>query len=163
MENIRCCIINEIEAYRGIDREVDMHMFNGEKNCIAYDDALNQYLLYLSIEEQYTPKNAEIILSLSDLINSNYGKSEIVLYDIHPIESIKSLCFLGIDIIDSHLKSIIKKGINKKICDCATNQCNLYKNQDDAQKVIQIMKEKNHKYDDLYCVYVYKLIIPDFD
>ena len=155
MENIRCCVLDKKSVYRGIDREVDMRMFNTEKNVIAYEYAFDQYLRYLYTEGKYTPENLNIIFSFSDLINQYYGNSEIILYATHPIANETLWSFLGIDIIDTHLESVIKKGKTVKDKFCTTNQYGLYCSHTDANVVIQRMQEKNAKYSDLYCVYVY--------
>lgn len=156
MKNIRCCILDQKSAYRGIDREVNMRMFNDEKNCTAYENALNQYFRYLSTEEEYTSENLNIISSFADLINQYYGNSEVILYTTDPLENKDSCYFLGIDIIDTHLESVVKKGITVKYKPCTTNQYNLYSNQIDASEVIRHLQGKNTKYSDLYYVYVYQ-------
>ena len=155
MENIRCCMINKKSAYRGIDREVDMRVFSTEKNSATYENMFNQYLRYLSTEEKYTSENLAIISSFSDLINQHYGNSEIILYATDPIENKTLWCFLGIDIIDTHLESVIKKGKIVKNKLGITNKYDLYCNHTDAGVVIQHMQQKNPKYSDLYYVYVY--------
>ena len=148
-------MLDKKSAYRGIDREVDMRIFNTEKNVIAYEYVFEQYLRYLYTEGKYTPENLNIIFSFSDLINQYYGNSEIILYTTHPIENEKLWSFLGIDIIDTHLESVIKKGKTVKNKLCTTNQYDLYCSNIDANVVIQRMQEKNAKYSDLYYVYVY--------
>ena len=155
MENIRCCLLDEKSSYRGIDREVDMRIFNTEKNVIAYENAFDQYSHYLCTEETYTPENLNIIFSFSDFINQHYGNSEVILYTTYPIANDTSWSFLGIDIINTHLESVIKNGKTAKDKLCTTNQYDLYCNQTVANVVIQQMKEKNTKYSDLYYVYVY--------
>ena len=155
MENIRCCVLDKKLSYRGIDREVSMQIFNTEKNDISYEHAFTQYLQYLDTEEKYTPENLNIILSFSNLINQYYGNSEIIFYSTHPIENETLWSFLGIDIIDTHLESVIKKGKTTKDKLCATNQYDLYYSENDAKVVIQHMQKKNAKYSDLYYVYVY--------
>jgi hypothetical protein len=156
MENIRCCVLDKKSVYRGIDREVDMRIFNTEKNDAAYEYVFNQYLRYLSTEGTNTPENLDVVLSFSDLINQYYGNSEIILYTTYPIENKTSYCFLGIDIIDTHLESVIKKGKPVKDKLCLTNQYDLYCNHADADAVIRRMQEKDTKYSDLYYVYVYR-------
>lgn len=155
MEKIRCCIISEKEFYRGIDREVDMRIFNKEKNDVVYEKIYNQYLNYLSTEGENTSYNLKIMSSFCNLINSHYGKCELILYSPQPIENRLRPLFLGIDIIDEHLKSVIKKGIATKISPCSINQYNLFCNDADAQMVIHRLKEKNKKYWNVYQVYVY--------
>lgn len=155
MENIKCCIIKEKEIYRGIDREVDMRIFNNEKKDVVYEKIYNQYLLYLSTEGENTSQNLEIMSSFCELVNSHYGKCELIMYSVHPIENGLPYLFLGVDIIDEHLKSVIKKGVATKINLCRTNQYNLYSNDTDAQMVIHRLKEKSKKYVGIYKVYVY--------
>ena len=65
-------MLDKKSAYRGIDREVDMRIFNTEKNVIAYEYAFDQYLRYLYTEGKHTPENLNIIFSFSDLINKYY-------------------------------------------------------------------------------------------
>ena len=155
MVNIRCCTHDKESTYRGIDREVDMRVFNKEKSSAAYERALDQYLLYLSTEWKYTSKNLSILVSFSNFINQRYGNTEIILYSNNPIADVESYDFLGIDIVDSHLQSILKKSatfINKFL---TTNRYGIYDNYADADAVVQYMKRRSTRYADLHCVYVY--------
>lgn len=47
MKNIRCCIVNPKEKYRGIDREVDGRIFNNVKDKDLYNQAFDKSLKYL--------------------------------------------------------------------------------------------------------------------
>ncbi len=153
MKNIRCCVINK--KYRGIDREVDMRMFLKEKDSAKGERALEHYWLYLSTEGVYSLENLQTHFSFADFVNRNYGTCEVILFSVQAIEEEISCCFLGIDIIDEHLCSVIKKGAIAKDNSCFTNQYGLYNTYSDAYSVVQRLKRIHRKYSDLYCVYVY--------
>lgn len=161
MINIRCCVINKKSAYRGIDRDVDMHIFSAENNKTMYEYMFEQYLQYLSTEEVYTPENSNMIFSFSDLINQYYGSSEVVLYTTLPFENKTSCYFLGIDIIDTHLKSAIKRENFFRDRLYPTNQYKLYNDPTKAEAFIRYMQKKDSRYSDLYYVYVYQVTKKD--
>lgn len=157
MKKIRCCILNDNTKYRGIDREVTMRIFSGEKDKYAYEDALNKYVQYISCEEEYTSQNLSFMTSFAEFVSSKYEKCEIILYSTLELKAIKGVSFLGIDIVDEHLKSIFT---NKKIVsfDNKTNQNRLYSSVQDAVSEKQRLRKINCNYDELYFVYVYRIL-----
>lgn len=157
MKKIRCCILDDNTRYRGIDREVTMRVFDGEKDKYAYEDVLNKYVQYISCEEEYTSQNLSFMASFAGFVSSKYAKCEIILYSTLALKDINGVCFLGIDIVDEHLKSIFT---NKKIVcfDKKTNQNRLYDSVQDAVSERQRLIKINDNCDELYSVYVYRIL-----
>lgn len=157
MEKIRCCIIDKKNIYRGVDRDVDMRVFNDKKNS-AYKNSLDRYLLYLSTEEEYTHDNLRIVSSFSEYINSKYANSEVVLYSTQAVDQKFPLEFLGIDIVDQHIVSVIKNGIPAKCCSNNTNQYKLFCTLEDANAAIACLTKYKQEFSDLFCVHVYRVV-----
>ncbi|MBR6650087.1 MAG: hypothetical protein IKL36_01615 [Clostridia bacterium] len=155
MVRIRCCLVDPNKRYRGIDREVDMRVFNRVKDSKEYDVAFEHYSYYLSMEEENTPPNLDKMFSFVEFINKTSYYSEVVMYDTSPVDY-DNCYYIGIDIIDSHLKSIIKNGYDKYGYHYSKTQYGLYSKYDDAKNIVDALKEKNNKYSDLYCIYVYR-------
>lgn len=156
MKNIRCCIVSLNEDYRGIDRGVDMRVFNDVKDKFLYDYAFNQYLEYLNIEEIYSEENLQSLISFANYIQTCNKTCDVILYDTEPVTDISSFRFIGIDIINQHLDSFLrKKRFSNRKSFFKTNENGLFDVLEDANAVIKYMQEKSSNYSDLYSVYVY--------
>lgn len=132
-----------------------MRLFSKERNPTAYQIALERYIEYLSIEEVYTYENLSIVANFEDWVNRNYARCETLLFSSSPLEDTNALEFLGIDIVDEHLKSIIKKGKVARYTDRKVSRYSLVRSYTEAQSIIRQMKMLNDKYADLSCGYVY--------
>jgi len=145
---IRCCIC-EKKKYRGIDREVSLRDLSHIHDKDAFHNALNRYIQYLSIdEEEYTEENLATVFAFSSFINENFGKSEVIVYSSHPVSKKSTWTFLGIDLIDEHLKSILRSRIFSMKHKDVLNSNSLFYNIDFASSILE-------KYEELCLVYVY--------
>lgn len=154
---IKCCILDRKSNYRGIDREVDMRVFNKAKNLKTYNYALELYIQYMSVEEVYTSENLSVIDTFAKIVKNNYSDCEVVLFCKSAIADLSSLELLGIDIVDEHMASVLKnRRFLKK--NGEINQYGLYSTYATARSVVQHMQKQNLRYGELYCGYVYKIV-----
>ena len=149
---IRCCVIDQ-NIYRGIDREVSLHLLSRKVDKGAYQSALDHYLQYLSLEEMYTPENVVLVQEFAEYINRHYGACEVIVYDPCPTDETASWNYLGIDVVDGHLRSILNCRKFRKSNGEELNQNGLCADKETAERVIR--QRKNIKYGDLQSIYVY--------
>jgi hypothetical protein len=137
------------KKYRGIDREV--YLCNlGHVHKDNFDNVLNQYIKYLFLEGEYTEENLSTVVAFSAFINENCGKSEVIAYSSSPVSEGSTWLFLGIDIIDEHLKSVLKSRFFSIKFKNVLNSNNLFNDIEAASKVLK-------KREWLHPVYVYCL------
>lgn len=153
----RCCFIDKQSRYFGIDREVNLKIFCTRKNKEQFDIALKHYIQYLSCEAEYTPENIALIVPLVKLINKAGAMCETILYARHPIESVEHIFLLGIDVVDPHLKSMLKH-IPLRARRENVNIYGLFPIKQDAQSYIRKLCKLSNKYNGIYPVYVYRII-----
>lgn len=152
---LRCCIRDRKNKYRGIDREISMRLFNQEKDSVLYQIALERYVEYLSVEGSYTIENLALITSFADWVNKKYAECETLIFSSTPLEDMDMFEFLGVDIVDDHLRSILKKGKIARFLKGKAENHKLIESYSDAQCIIGQIKTSDDKYDDLSCGYVY--------
>lgn len=141
--------------YRGIDREVDMRVFNHLHDSQLYRNALDQYSEYLACEEEYTADNLSLMASFVEMLNGFHVECEIVIYSMDPIKDMEKLCFLGIDILDQHMKSVVKESPRQRFQ--RVNQFGLFFSEEDASNAIQQMNMIDANCNDLFFVYRYSM------
>lgn len=152
---IRCCVMDGKTKYRGIDREVELDIFRKEKDKKAWLNAFEQDLRYNACEEEYTSENLRVMSEYVDFVKP-YASCEIILYSKHPVAEPQNISFLGIDVVDPHLKSVLNWRKPRFSAE-QINSYGLFDSEQDASSFISKMENLSPKYVGLYAVFVYRM------